>query len=157
MPYTTPVELIGLYGEDQLSLLADRTGDFVADHDVIERAIRRADAEIDSHIGARYPLPLPGVPDILVQISGDIAVYRLATDGGALTDEHRQRYEDAVALLKRISDGKAVLSFPNAGSEEETSDDQASEGSPSIHSNGPRPIVAGGEPRLFSREKLRGH
>ena len=156
MPYTSPAELIALYGEDQMSLLADRTGDFVADPEVIGKAIARADAEIDSHVGARYPLPLASVPEILRQLSSDIAVYRLATDGGALTNEHRQRYEDAVAHLRRIADGRAVLSLPPAG-DEGGDDDDGDDGGGAIRSSGPRPLVASGPERLFSRAKLRGH
>ena len=161
MPYPSPAELIALYGEDQMSLLADRTGDFVADPEVIGKAIARADAEIDSHVGARYPLPLASVPEILRQLSSDIAVYRLATDGGALTNEHRQRYEDAVAHLRRLADGRAVLSLPPAGDEggdddAEGGDDGDDDGGAN-RSSGPRPLVAGGPERLFSRAQLRGH
>lgn len=147
MPYATPADLIDLMGEDALSAIADRDGDFVADEAVIVKAIESADAEIDLYLGVRYSLPLPSVPHALMQISRDIAVYRLGLAGGA-TEEHRVRYEDTLKLLQRIADGKASLSFPpgddDTGDEEEGGRD-----------SGPRPIVTSGPPRLFTRERMR--
>ena len=149
MQYATAQDIIDLHGEDALSRIADNDGDFVADPEKIEKAIIRADAEINSYVGVRFPLPLPSVPPILTQISSDIAVYRLATDAGGLTDEHRTRYDDAVGLLKRIADGKATLQFiapPGDGDSGEPAEPV---------DTSPRPIVTSGPERLFTRQKLR--
>ena len=153
MSYTTPDEIIGLYGEDALSRIADSDGDFQLDTDKIQRAIERADDEINAYIGVRYGLPLPSVPGHLKQLSSDIAVYRLATEAGGLTEEHRTRYEDAIVTLKRLSDGKAVLHFaPQPGDETEAEGGDAQSASAD---NSPRPIVTSGPDRLFSRKSLR--
>lgn len=143
MPYATTAALTGLTGEDVLSRLADRDGDLEADLPALQTALDRADAEIDAYLAVRYPLPLAEVPPILTQIACDIAIYRLGVDGGRIMDEHRTRYEDAIAFLRRLASGGAALAFtPDPDAEEAPA--------------GPRPVVTGGPGRLFSREKTRG-
>ncbi len=107
MAYATPTEILTRCGEDALYAVADRDGDGVLDTEAIGRALDDATAEIDSYLAARYPLPLPVVPKIVTILCVDIALYRLAPDHR--TDERRQRYEDAVKLLRAISEGKANL------------------------------------------------
>lgn len=148
MPYATQSDIVELYGEHAL-VVADRDGDGEPDVAAIARALSAASDEIDSHIGVRYGLPLAAVPGMLRQLAVDIACYRLAQTADVLTEELRQRYEDAVALLRRIAEGKATLVFPPAepgdgGEGEEPAD------------NSPQPIVVAGPPRLFSRERTRG-
>lgn len=146
MAYATEQDIVDLYGADALVAVADRDFDGVADAAAVARALDDATGEMDLHIGARYDLPLPNVPASLRRICIDIAMYRLATNGGSLTDEHRTRYEDAVATLKRIAEGKAALTFEP--------DPDADPLDPTL-TQGPRPIITSGPPRLFSREKLR--
>ncbi|MDO9633077.1 MAG: DUF1320 domain-containing protein [Humidesulfovibrio sp.] len=112
--YATAQELeTRLGGEEALVILADRDGDGVADADLVERALTDATAEIDSHLGGRYALPLPTVPAVLVRLACDIAVYRITGEYGAgLTEERRLRYEDAVAWLKRAASGGVALGLP---------------------------------------------
>jgi len=145
MAYATRQDIIDLVGEDALSLLADRDGDFVADDDVIDKAIAQASGEIDSYIGARYPLPLGRETDTLRQPCIDIAIYRLGVDGATSFENAREKYEDAIALLKRIGDGKAVLVFaPDPDAE------------PDAEPQRPQPVVTAGPERIFTRDKMRG-
>lgn len=109
MPYASQADIETLYGPDALLVAADRDGDGEPDADRIAAALADASAEIDSYVGVRHALPLPSTPDALRRVAVDIALYRLAANGAALTEEHRTRYEDAVAWLKRIADGKAAL------------------------------------------------
>ena len=64
-----------------------------------------------------------------------------------LTDEHRRRYEDATQHLARIAKGAATLVIPP--------DPDAPVDPDAPEPAGPRPIVAEGPPRLFSREQMR--
>lgn len=147
MAYATEQDMLDLIGEDALSALADRDGDFVADATAVIKALDAGATEIDAYIGARYPLPLKLTSPTLRQINTDIAVYRLGVDGGTQTDENRERYKDAIKLLGRIGDGKAVLVF-DADPDAETLENP--------DERGPRPIIIEGPDRIFSREKTRG-
>jgi len=144
--YATQADIEAIYSADALAVAADRDGDGVADPASVAAALERASSEIDLHIGARYALPLASTPVQLVQIAVDIALYRLVLDAGVRTDEHRTRYEDAVAMLRRIADGKAALTLPP--------DPLADPDDPTL-GQGPQPIVISGPPRLFSRDTTR--
>jgi len=142
MAYATQSDIVELYGPNAL-YVADRNGDGVADAEAVTRALSSATDEIDSYLAVRYRLPLPAVPGILRQYAVDIALYRLALARDVLSEEHRVRYDDTIAALKRIAKGEAALVLP---SDPEAEDD----------GQGPRPIVTGGPERIFSREKMRG-
>lgn len=147
MPYATADDIVDLYGAAQLAVIADRDGDGLPDQPAVDRALDEASVEIDLHIGARYPLPLPTTPPALRRIAVDIAVYRLAQGGAILTTEFRTRYDDAVATLKRIAEGRASLGLPA---------DPGGAGDGGTSSGGPQPVVSGGPERLFTRPKMRG-
>lgn len=146
MPYAAALDIVALYGPSAL-YVADRDNDGVADAAAVDRALVSASDEIDSHVGVRHALPLAAVPGILRQHCVDIAVYRLALSADVLTEEHRRRYDDAVAHLRRIAEGKATLVLPV------DPDAVADPDAPEMA--GPRPIVSGGPPRLFTRDAMR--
>lgn len=146
MAYATQADIVEAYGPDAL-FMADRDQDGQPDAASVERALRTASSEIDSHIGVRHQLPLQTVPDILVQYAIDIALYRLSSSADVASEEQRQRYEDAIAALKLIAMGKSELIFPV--------DPNAPPADPE-EDNSPRPIVASGPERVFSREKMEG-
>lgn len=91
------------------------------DKDAAERAIADAEAKVESYIGTRNKLPLPGVedrpdpeantsvPEILRSLVADIAIYRMAAQHDQLTKEKRQRYEDACKWLEQYADSKVSL------------------------------------------------
>lgn len=145
MAYATQAHIVVLYGDDAL-VVADRDGDGVADSAAVAAALDHASAEIDTHLAARYALPLPGVPAMLVAWCCDIALYRLALSAAVLSEESRRRYDDAIGALKRIAEGKAALVIP-------ADPDAPAPETPTDSS--PRPIVTGGPERLFTRTTLR--
>lgn len=110
MPYASQTDMTRRFGEAELIQLTDRQGVGAIDTQVLGDALNSADAEIHAYIAGRYPVPLPAVPPIIVQIACDIARYRLWADRAS--DEVRRRYEDARALLDRIARGLAVLPLP---------------------------------------------
>ncbi len=109
--YATRADLIARYGHDVLLMIADRDHDDVLDEALIDQALADASAEMDVYVGQRHRLPLEPVPPVLTRLCGDITIYRLSLDGG-VTEERRQRYEDAVALLRRIANGEVSLGLP---------------------------------------------
>jgi len=143
MAYATQADIVTLYSENAL-FVADRDGDGVPDAAAITRALGSASGEIDSFLNVRYQVPIEAPSDLLMQFCVDIALYRLALGREVLTEEHRKRYEDALAHLKLIAAGKAALVLP------------VPEGAEEAEQTGPRPIVSGGPEREFTREKMRG-
>jgi len=110
MAYATYDDLIMRFGQDQILVLADRDGDGQADAEVIARALADADAEIDVYLSARYQLPLAESQPLLTRLACDIAVYRMCGDDAHMaTEERRKRFEDAVALLRRIRSGEVAV------------------------------------------------
>ncbi|MDQ9021689.1 DUF1320 domain-containing protein [Acinetobacter sichuanensis] len=75
----------------------------------INSAIRDASDIADGYVGVKYPIPLPEVPKNLKIIICDIARYFLWKNEAS--EEVRKRYEDAIAFLKRVADGKAILTI----------------------------------------------
>lgn len=146
MAYAILTDITTIYGPNAL-YVADRDGDGAAETGAVDRALQSASDEIDSYLAVRYQLPLAETPGMLVQACVDIAVYRLAQTADVLSDELRRRYDDTIAFLKRIADGKAALVFTAATPPVTTPDGQVITGA--------QPIVAGGPPRLFTRDALR--
>ena len=108
MSYATKQDLIDRFKEPELIQLTDSSGDAGAiDDTVLSRALDDADAEIDTYLVARYALPLPTVPRVLVNAACDIARYRLYEDRS--TEHVTKRYDDAVKLLRMVSEGKVSL------------------------------------------------
>lgn len=145
MAYATIDDITDLYGAEAL-IAADRDGDGTAEADVVARALVSASEEIDSYLSVRYVLPLAGTHGVLVQYCVDIALYRLSNSRGFVTDELRQRYEDARAALKDLAAGRAALVMPRAPA--------AGEDDP-LAGAGPQPMLSHGPERLFSRDKMR--
>lgn len=144
MSYAAQSDIEAIYGVEALALVADRDGDGAADAPAVAAALARASDEIDLHIGAAYALPLPATPPQLVQLVVDIAVYRLALDAGVRTDEHRQRYEDALGALKRVAEGRARLTLP-----------PGAEPAGSAAGGGAGDVILTASGRLFTRDTLR--
>ncbi|OQR35911.1 hypothetical protein BWR15_06175 [Pseudomonas sp. T] len=122
MPYATRTNMVERWGMDALLVVADRDQDGVLDDDVVDQALLDASAEIDTYVGAKNRLPLPSVPEVLVRLCSDIALYRLSADGNSSTEEKRKRYEDAVSLLRRIASGEVSLGLPTPPEQESSGD-----------------------------------
>ena len=123
MSYATLQHLTDRYGETTLRLITDPAAQAI-NAVAAQQALTDASDEIDLWIGKRYELPLMlidpatgaglagvGAP-ALVRCCCDVAVYRLQTlrPQDDIKDA-RQRYDDAVALLKNIAKGDVMLPF----------------------------------------------
>lgn len=123
--YVSTQGIINAYGEEKVTLLADKTDDGEADLTPVARAITFAEGLVDSYLGVVYDLPLPGivemtepegnasVPGVLPGYVADIVLYRLAADHDKLTKELRRRYEDALAWLKMVAAGELAIGTPD--------------------------------------------
>ena len=118
--YITKQDIIDRYGEDLFAQVADLDCDAVADVDPVTNAIADAEACIDSHLGNRYRLPLPGIisdtdptlntiPPALKRPAVDIAIYFLTSEHPTLTEERTARFEAAKKWLMAV--GKSELSL----------------------------------------------
>lgn len=107
MTYATLQNLIDRFGADELIQLTDREGLGEIDTTVTDRALADADARINGYLAARYTLPLVNVPTELELLACDIARYLLHDD--RVTEQIEQRYKDAIAQLRDVSRGVAVL------------------------------------------------
>jgi len=72
-------------------------------------ALERASSEADTYLAARYQLPLSSVPKALAAVVCDMARYRLTGGETTETTPIATRYRAAVAWLKDVAAGRAVL------------------------------------------------
>ena len=107
MTYATQSDLVDRFGQTELAQRTDRMNGTTIDAVVLGRALADADAEIDGYLATRYQLPLVSVPVVLTRLAADMARYNLYDEG--MTTVVRQRYEDAVSLLKRMASGDVQL------------------------------------------------
>ena len=94
-----------IYTQEEQKAIADALA-------VIDEALEDADAEIAPYLQVRYTLPLPSVPRLLVNVAADLAAWRLLR--GRQDEGLRQRYEDAIAILRRINRGELELGLDSA-------------------------------------------
>ena len=133
MAYATALELVIAFGADELAQLttpkrfdtvdstrlelAIETPTFPAGQidelaleaclDAINGALAIADSLVDTYLGVRYTLPLASVPVSLRKRTLDLARFELHDQGA--TEEVRNRRNDAINWLEKISAGKATL------------------------------------------------
>lgn len=143
MAYANTADITTRYGDDFLSVIADRDDDGVLDTVSIEDTLADASDFIDSYLASKHTLPLSSFPKQLTRYCVDIAVYWLAENAGGLTEEKRLRYEDARRWLEQVSKGGVELLL--AAVDAEPGEDTTS-GDVEISSS----------VRLFSRDTLQG-
>ncbi len=80
-----------------------------AGDEVLQMATGDASAFIDGHLAGRYALPLANPPTILKALAVDVAIYNLARDHAGLTEDIRQRFEDAKSYLRSVARGEIKL------------------------------------------------
>ena len=137
MSYVTQQHLIDRVGEDSLISLTDRAATGSIDTAVLNRVIGDTDALIDGFVKKRYALPLATVPPLLTGLAADIALYLL--HNFSAPDDVRRRYDDALARLKDISDGRIAL---DVGGDAPAAEPSLAEFT--------------GPDRVFSRDKMTG-
>lgn len=106
MSYAAETDIAARYGSNLLLTIADPDGTGAVNAALVTQALSDADELIDSHLQERYTLPLATTPSLLVALAVDIAVYRIAV---LPTEEMRNRYTDALKLLKNIATGVVQL------------------------------------------------
>lgn len=140
MAYAVQQDIVDRYGEDELYATFDRDNDGTLDTNAVDKALQDASDEIDGYllgiIGSDR-LPLSDPPKILVFQCIDIALYK-GSVGAAISEEKRQRYEDAVKFLTMISKGSISIGLQ-----------QPDEG-------GIGGSVFSGNDRIFTRDKMKG-
>ena len=107
MTYATQSDLVERFGADELAQRTNRVDGQSIDTVVLSRALADADAEIDGYLATRYTLPLASTPAVLARLAADLARYQLC--GDKVPDSVRQRYVDAVVVLKRLATGEVQL------------------------------------------------
>ncbi|WFU52309.1 DUF1320 domain-containing protein [Bradyrhizobium pachyrhizi] len=112
MGYATKEDIDELYGTDLLVKIADYDRDGTPDPLVVDKGLLAADEICDAYLSAQYTIPLVPTPGVVKNCAIDISVYKIALGRGGRTDEMRVRYEDALALLEKISTGKVGLGLP---------------------------------------------
>lgn len=102
--YCGYLDLVERFGTKELTQLTNMVGPCPA----VDSAINDACSEIDGYLAVRYTLPISEpTPLILKRCACELARYFLWDDN--TTDHVRQRYEDAVNILKSIASGATVL------------------------------------------------
>lgn len=138
MAYASVRDCIDRRGAAEIALLADSKGS--SKYEALEKALDDASEEIDAYLAARHELPLDPVPLLLKRLCAEIGVYRRSKRASTRTEEDRQRYEDAIRLLKDISAGRASLG--------------AADPDPPAEAEGPAVSLAAGPERVMDRDSL---
>jgi len=115
MSYASQADMVNRFGSAEVIAISDRSSAGVIDATVLAAGLADADAEIDPYLMPKYMLPLGNVPKVLSGIACDITRYRLCGGSALMTDEIRNRYQDAVKFLVRISRGEISLGLDAAG------------------------------------------
>lgn len=141
MAYTSKAQVVVRWGTNEVTLSADRDPqDGVPEDAAIEAACADASSLMDSYLArGGYDTPVDPVSPALVEKATDIAIYLLSQGTGALTDEKRRRYEDAIAWLREIAEGKTA-ELPDAPADAKIA----------------RGVRAGGFPLKYQAINLRG-
>lgn len=121
MPYSTNDDIIDAIGEDTVRRLTDDDSVGVIDTDRLDSV--RADAHeiVKAYLRGRYDLPLGTTPALLTQIETALVAERLyRRRPAAETPESVRTAEDeAMTMLRRISEGEMALGLDQDGDGEE--------------------------------------
>jgi len=109
MAYSTAEDIRKLIPESDLIQLTDDDGVGVVDEDVLTEAIDQADREIDAYLGARYTVPLDPVPELIRNLSAQMAIWHLYGRRNLMSEVWESRYKNAIRLLDLIRRGEVVI------------------------------------------------
>jgi len=140
MAYCTLDDIKDMMDAEEIIRFTDDADAGVVNTSVTDKAIAGADALIDSHIGTRYTVPVSPVPDIIVDLASDIAIYKIYSRRSGAPDEIRQKYDDAVKYLEKVAAGKIII--PDATSAPTSSSNDA--------------VIITSSDKIFSRDKMKG-
>lgn len=99
MPYCTLQDLIDEFTEAELIQLTDEAGLGVVDTAAINKAIARADLDINRYLAGRNELPLAG--NTVVDLACDITRYYLYVN--QVPSHVEKRYDNAIKKLKEMA------------------------------------------------------
>lgn len=108
------------YSTDELLQLTDRAGTGEIDAAIYAAAAAQADSEIDGYLGGRFSLPLSTVDPEIVRLALIITRHRLYISGRP--DFVQKDYDQALARLADIRDGRFTIVAEPAGSGESTAE-----------------------------------
>jgi phage gp36-like protein len=118
----------------------------VVDSDVLDTLIGDAESEVDGYVGFRYALPLSSIPNLVKRLSARVARYRLYTRRPGSPEEWLQKdYDNAIAQLERIRDGKLSLGLTEAGAD------------PAAGFDGGTAVQSTSRERIFGRANTEGY
>lgn len=108
--YITTEMLEARVGEELLGQFLAQPADSAEYDTAVADVIARAESRIDGYIGARYSTPVEatGFVEELALAVAEYEVYRRGA-GGKVPEKIRQAYEDALADLRAIADGKRAI------------------------------------------------
>ena len=110
MPYTTKTLIVSMIGAEPLTAITDDDNTGATVDSIVTQCITDADSTIDSYLGSRYTVPISPTPNKIAELSRDIAIYNLYSRTPQGPPEFRKvRYDGAIAFLKDVSSGKAVI------------------------------------------------
>lgn len=107
MSYATVQNMIDAFSEQEMVDITDKTGSGVIGAAEMLAALESADAEIDSYLAGRYPVPLTPVPRVIMLWACEIARYRLYKSKPL--DAVVERYKAAIRSLENVAKGVIKL------------------------------------------------
>jgi phage gp36-like protein len=111
MGYCTEDDLLQMIPQSELAELTAESGE-VPDSLILNEAISKAAAEIDSYLGVKYVVPLAAPPARVKALAVELAIYHLYSRRSVVPPVRQQNYEEAVAFLKQVAAGQAVIVGP---------------------------------------------
>lgn len=111
MAYITSDDLlIAVGGSAKLLELSDLDDDEAIDPAVVAQAIARAESIVNGYLQQRYQTPIADPPDLVINLTLDLARWYLASNRNLGDLElYRRAYQDAITLLKDIAAGRMQL------------------------------------------------
>lgn len=108
MAYCSQDDLLKMIPSAELASLTAESGD-EPDAAVVAEAIAKAAGEIDAYLAVRYVLPLTATPPQVKNLAVDLALYHLYSRRSVAPLVRRQNYEAAMAFLKEVAAGQALV------------------------------------------------
>lgn len=147
LQYATLEDMLERVTQHDLKDLSTESGETI-DEDRINAALLDASTEIDASLISRYQLPLDNVPEILVRMCCEIALYRMqGLRPLANLEDVRKRYDDARKDLEMIRNGKLSLGVDPIAAKQPTLEQ------PSTVLTSNSPMTS----QIFSRDRLKNY
>lgn len=114
-------------GAKRLRELSDFEGRNALDAAIVERAIAKADAVINTYVHRRYGVDLEApVPHAVTAISAEEAVFSMKADRGMVTEVDMSLHQERLRRLEEFGNGKSTLGVTPMPTKSELVVDRAS-------------------------------